>query len=344
MSEKLRSAEEILKYKEPGDLYSGNPDTLKTEFRDLVKVWHPDANGHPKAGEVIQVITALHDKAEEMLKAGTWKKKDLIRFPCKDGKSTEIRFHTCHDIEVGRMYISDTVVTFILPEAHKALFENAKKMVSAITYPNDEMKAEMSKYLPEIIATFETTGNELGMVMRKTSDLFLLRDVVNFYGGSLCDRHVAWIESTLLNILCCLDYAKLSHNAISLDTLFISPSLHGGALLGGWWYAASQGSKMLGVPGDTYQVMPPAVKASKCGSIQTDLELARLIGRELLGDRNGTKLLDAKVPDPMVQWLRGAASDKALHDYSRWSKVLTDSFGPRKFIPMGVTADMLYTK
>ena len=97
---------------------------------------------------------------------------------------------------------------------------------------------------------------------------------------------------------------------------------------------------MLSVPGSTYELLPPVVKATKCGNIATDLELIRSLGRELLGDRAGTKLIGLNEAnlEPVINWLRGVASssNKVANDYTQWEEVLQGVFGPRKFVPLVV--------
>jgi len=340
------SADEILSLTEPGELFTNDQDTIKAEYNELAKRWHPDHNGNSRESNLVMAhINMLYQKGLEMLRSGFWTGPGFIRLPGKNGSRYELGFRASHDFELGTMYIGDKIVAYLIYDTHRDLFDNARKVINGFRYASDTMRQEVSRYLPRIVSTFETKDGRLGMVIEKTPDLILLRDVLGYYKGRLPDRHVAWIQSTLHNLACYLDYAKLSHNAISLDTYFISPKFHSGALLGGWWYAVSQGNKLLGVPATTFAVMPPAVKNKKVGSILTDLEMIRLVGRELLGDRTGTRLLDMNAaPRPMIDWLRGAPSTSAVEDYSRWKQVLTASFGPPKFVEMALTADMIYPK
>lgn len=141
-----------------------------------------------------------------------------------------------------------------------------------------------------------------------------------------------------------MNYIKLTHNSLTAETYFISPEHHSGALLGGWWYAVPFKDKMLGVPSVVYSIMPPKVKADKKGDFNTDLESIRALGREMLGDRNGTRLKDMKVaPDSVVEWLRGASSSKAVDDYASWDSALEKGFGKRKFVEMPINVDIIYS-
>ncbi|MCX7920727.1 MAG: hypothetical protein N3B21_01695 [Clostridia bacterium] len=340
------TAEEILNAAEPWEVFTGDIEKMRSQYAAMAKRWHPDFNDNSTdSNAVMSKINSLYKQGMDMLKSGEWKQPGLIK--CRDinGKVHEIRFQISHSFELGTMYIGDRVAVYLVDDIYRDLFKNADRVIREFTFANDIMKEEISRYLPKVISKFETTDNRLGMVVEKKVDLFLLRDVLSFYDGKVPVRHVAWILSTLYNLVCYLDYADLSHNAISLDTYFISPQNHNGALLGGWWYGVYQGSKMIGVPEITYSIMPPKVADKKCGDIITDLELIRLIGRELLGDRNGSKLYAmGAAPVPIIEWLRGVSSGNALEDYRKWGRVLEESFGTRRFVEMNVTGEELYSK
>lgn len=338
------SAGDILGMKEPGALFTGNADTMKTEYTQLAKLWHPDRSASSEADAVMTHINLLYRQALDMLQAGRWEKPGLIGLTDKDGRTHELRFRIKHNFELGAMYIDSGILAYLLDDTHRDLFENAQKVIKGFTYANDKMEREVSRYLPQVLDTFETKDHRLCLVIEKSADLILLQDVMAFYQGRIPDRHVAWILSTLYNLACYLDYAGLSHNGIALNSYLISPQQHSGALLGGWWYAVPQGSKLLGMSAAAYAMAPPEVKNEKRGSITTDLESIRFIGRALLGDGNGTKLHAMNAaPSPMIGWLRSATSSGALADYSTWREVLEQSFGPRKFVAMDVTADRIYS-
>lgn len=337
-----RSADEILRITDPFVLF--HPESLREDYGRLAKRWHPDRHGNSvESNRVMSHINALYQQALAMVQSGIWVASGSLSLLATDRRRHCFRFRVSRSFELGTMYIGDGMVLYLVAAAHRDLFENAVKVVSGFRYAGEAMRREVQRYLPEIMATFETADGRLGMVVRKTPDLLLLRDVLRHYGGRLPDRHAAWILSSLHNLACYLDYAGLSHNAISLDTYFISPPLHNGALLGGWWYAVPQGERLLAVPADVYAVLPPKVRREKVGSILTDLELIRRVGRELLGDPDGSRLADmGAAPKPMIEWLRGAPLANAVEDYAAWCRVLTASFGPRKFVKMDLTPDLLY--
>lgn len=340
------TAEAILNARQPGDLYSPDSAKMEEEYKSLAKKFHPDVFKHPKASDVMATINDLYDKGIAMLREDRWEASNVVRFPAKKGTSThEIHFYTSRPFELGMMYVSDSIVCYVVEGVYRDLFSNAGKTIDSFKYGSDRMKAECERYLPKVRAKFETADNRLGMVIDKTPDLLLLKDVLAYFEGKIPDRHAAWILSSLYNLACYFDFAGLTHNAVSLDNYFISPQYHSGAMLGGWWYSVPKNNKMIGVPKDIFSIMPPSVKNKKLGSIQTDLESIRLVGRSILGDSRGTKLLDMKVaPEPFVKWLKGVSAAKAVDEYSNWAKVLEASYGKRRFVEMSLSREQLYRK
>ncbi len=340
------TANNILDMKEPGELFSDNIDSIKEEYLNLAKIYHPDRNDNSKeSNDVMTQVNFFYTECIDMINSGRYEKPGLIKITGVDKKTYEIKYRISHKFELGTMYVGNTIVLYLLDKEYEDLFVNSMKVINDFTFIDEKMKLEFEGYLPKVINKFETLDGSFGIVVSKTPDLILLSDVLEYYDGKIPVRHVAWIISSLMNIVCYIDYNELSHNSISLDNYFISPKSHSGSLLGGFWYSVPIGSKMLSVSEKTYSIMPPHIKNKKCGDILTDLESVRLIGRELLGDKNGTRLLERRdVPLAMAQWLRSVASDKPSVEYSKWSEVLYKSFGERKFIEMDLTENSLYTK
>jgi len=100
------------------------------------------------------------------------------------------------------------------------------------------------------------------LVVEKAPDQVPLRDLLEHLNGKLSAEHTAWILSSLLNIACYLQYAALTHNAVSPDTFFVSPEAHSGALLGGWWYATAAGARIGALPASTALIVALDVTGS----------------------------------------------------------------------------------
>jgi hypothetical protein len=205
------------------------------------------------------------------------------------------------------------------------------------------MRCEFEKYFPKILIKFDTIDEKIGMLIEKAEDVYSLKDILNYYDGKVPSKHVVWIMSSMYNIACYLYYNNLSHNGITIDNYYISPAYHSGSLLGGWWYAVSLDEKMLGVTNDIFNIMSPDMKTSKKGTYLLDLESIRLIGRTLLGDKNGISLIkDSDIPKTLFDWVRGVPMNDPMEEYKLWDNVIKESYGERKFIEMNIIKDKLY--
>jgi hypothetical protein len=328
---------------EPEGLFGDDPDGLRTTFAALAKHWHSDVNKHPQAKDVTAHIVALHGAAKDKIARGTYTPVGTIQLRATDGKAYRLRYLKRHAFELGTMYISESQVVFCVQRKFKPLYDNALKVIKGLKFANDAMKAEMEPRLPRIKATFET-ADECVLVLHKDPSLVLLRDALDHEKGKIDHRHVAWLMRRLLSHACYLNYAGLAHNAIALDTYFVSPEHHVGALLGGWWYAAPLGGPLTHLPSRTIALAPSDVIRAKKADVRVDPELVRAMGRELLGDPGGSTLIGRKdIPSAFGGWLRQPTSGKAVADLKTFEDhVLPKSYGPRRFAKWNVKPTDIY--
>ena len=335
------TAIEILAVTTPEQMFSPDEKVAAIEYRKLSGIWHPDRKSG--SDSVFAQISTMYHKGVEKIKAGTWVIPGLFKFTDIKGKKFEVRYKKHHVFELGDMYIGDYTITYMIHKDSKDLFENAKRVIKGFKFVNDKMKTEISRYLPEIHLENET-ADRLVLVVKKTPDLILLRDVIDHLGGKMEPKHVAWIMNTIYNIACYMKFSGLTHNSIGIDTYFISPKHHSGALLGGWWYAAPVDTKLVAVPSRTITYAPRDLTSKKVASMKIDSELIRATGREMLGDGNGSKLLsDPSIPNSLLTWVRTAGTGDAYKEYEEWSKkVLKESFGERRFVEMKIQSSDVY--
>jgi hypothetical protein len=330
---------------QPERLFDGSREDVKRTYRLLAMSWHPDRSGDPDAHAVFQHVNRLYECAQDLIGRGEWQGSGPLRLSAIDGKTYEINYLRRHPFELGMMYVANTVVAFVVELAHADLVANAQRILRQLRYADDAMRAQVAPHLPAwpLAGAFQTADAYV-VVMRKTPDLLLLRDVLGHVKGRLDARHVAWVISSLLNLCCYFEYAGITHNALSLDTCFLSPPGHGVAVLGGWWYAARSGERMLAAPAGTIEWAPHDLLHTKRAGIRTDLELVRAIGRALLGDVSGARLTrESDAKQEMINWLRLPASDNPIEEYRTWrGQVLHDSFGARRFVELPLTQSDIY--
>lgn len=338
------TAAQILAIRDPERLFTGDLAEAKKEYRGLSKSWHPDLNPGTDSA-VMGHINMLYDLAVDRIKNNTWVFDGQITFTSTTGRQFTLRYLKRHEIELGEMYVGENVVGFALHRDNDDLYTNALQQIVNFKFADDKMKSEMSRGLPGLVSpkSYFETDERLVVVFAKSDGALLLRDVITHLGGKLDPKHVAWVISGMYNLACYLSYTQLAHCAINPDTVFINPADHTSCLLGGWWYSVKRAAQLSALPGGTVNQLPDDLLTKQVGDPRIDLTLVKALGRELLGDVNGSKLLMNKdIPQPLVTWLRSPAGSDAIAEYKAWIKVLEASFGPRRFVEMKLTAADIY--
>ncbi len=335
-------AQSILKVTDPSRLFPKDEKRIKENYRKLVKEWHPDVYKGDKdeASRVMAHVTSLYNKALVRLQEGHWgyESRELIKLT---GRTIGYKYKVAHDFELGRMYVGDTSILYKLADGKEKYLRNYVEKASNFTFADQSMQEEMSKFLPVIELVDEQAGV---LILKKTTDVYSLRDVLVASGGILEPKHAAWILSGLYNLACYLKYADMVHNGITLDTVFVSPQFHSTLLYGGWWYTTGINDSLVGVPKDVYDLMTPKERADKKASASLDLLAIRKVGRLLLGGLTSGGTRPTDLPDALYSWLTGVDVQDAFKDYTKWSKVLDDSWGHRKFVKLDIDMDTYYSK
>jgi len=83
---------------------------------------------------------------------------------------------------------------------------------------------------------------------------------------------------------------------------------------------------MLGTTKEIFSVMPISSKQNKKSNLATDLESIKLLGRELLGEKN------SKVPKEVTEFLNSGSSENPFKEFEKWDKSLIKAYKKRKFI------------
>lgn len=335
---------------EPGRLFWPDADRQQRQYRQLAAKWHPDRlNGN--AG-VFAHVQALYRAAQAMLDSGNWVMPGELQLNKIDGGQVSLKFRRKHVLDWGEMYISNYLVSFAFTGDNKDLAAQYVRMVSKLPFIDEQVRKDHSPSLPVIKRlkedVFESAARHWVVVHKPGAvehmpDLLCLRDVLAHYKGAMPPTHVAWVVSRLLALGVYLGLPKLGnvmHGDISLDTAFIQPAEHRVALLGGWAFAAPLGTRIKALPARS-QALGLGPGIAKHGNTST---LIRATGLELLGSTCGGSdlIMNRSIPKPMLSWLRGVGTDKPLDEFRQWREVLEASFGPRKFVKMDVTAEMVH--
>ena len=330
-------AAEILSVTKCGDLFPYGEDNVKAKYKELVKEWHPDINNNPDALNVFTKITELYDRALELLEKREWEKTNYLLISKNTGKKITLNYDTYFDFELGTCYVTKTKIVYILGNDKEKYYNNAIRRINSLRYKDNKMKDDLSRFFPKIYQTFKTANGEYVIVFDKSEDVYPLKNVFEYFGERIDDRHVAWIISRLCNLTCYLKFNGLVHNGININNCFVSPKDHSILLIGGWWYTTEEAESMIGTTKDIFSIMSVSSKGSKKSSSLTDLESVKLLGRQLLGETNCRKLsLDSSIPKPFINFLIGGSGNNPYEEFIKWDKALEDSYGKRKFINMEI--------
>jgi hypothetical protein len=310
----------------------------KATYHKLTKRWHPDVPGGSK--DVFAHISVLHEAAEK----GNWNNSKILEIiEYKTGKKFNLKYQVKHHFELGDVYIGINTVGWYIKDGYEDLVLNGLRTIGSIKFPDNKMKDQHQRFLPFVERTIFTSDDGYLVLMKKTEDVILLNDLIKHL-GRIDPKHVAWMISSLLNILCFYEIIGLTHNGLSPETVFVSPLHHAAFPLGGWWYALKAGNKLKYLPPSVHKVTPTDIINKKVAGIRTDLASVRMIGRTALGDPTGARLQSmSDVPKPLANWLRFPPPKKAVDDYENWMKVLKDSFGPRRFLKFDINPSAIYS-
>ncbi|MBX9690534.1 MAG: hypothetical protein K2X27_27710 [Candidatus Obscuribacterales bacterium] len=349
----LLSAEQVLSVQSPEMLFSRSSVEAKQEYRALASRFHPDSSKTEDATAVFTHIVQLYKEAQQKLKDGNWEEPyqkieeeepGIRKFARENGCIESIRYQSLRQFELGNMYIDEHRVSFEIRNEFSDLFHKARRQMREFQFSNESMAAEITRCLPLIEDSFVTKNAGI-ICIRKTPDQLLLADVLKHHHNRIEPiEHIGWIINNLWNIASYLEWAKLTHNAISAETVFISPLRHSAMLLGGWCYATRIGERLEALPDRSMKFMPTDILLQKKADPRADIELIKALACELLGHQQTNSLrTDKSIPRHMSEWLHRAAPDNARAAYREWKyEVLEDCFGSPSFIPMKLESRDLY--
>ncbi len=284
--------------------------------------------------------TLLGQKKEAVQPEGFWvesSKEELIR---EDGEVIEIQYLTKQKVDVCTVYVAKRHVIYVFAKEHEIYAERYKEMIGKVVYPNPEMEKVLKPYIPKLVTECRLKEGSIFLAIEKKEDVYPLRML-----GTLLDRHVAWVISRLENLCCLLNYNDMVLNGLIEDNLFVDPVNHQIYLYGGWWFAGFQGSASIGASKAVIPYMQHNGMYKNRNTYQTDLESLRMVAVRLLGYPDKESLQKAGLlPKAFEKFLLDKPKADAKADFAEWDKVLEKSYGERKFIPLDITKEEIYSQ
>ena len=334
---------EILKIEDPTYFFEGSEDQIKSKYYQLSKLWHPD-KGETGNSDIFIHITKLYKLALQIVTNNYSKVllKNAIEYKGKDGKLYRINYSKIHDMKYYKLLISKEHITYVFN--NNDLANNFIYWIKELLKGKLLLKNEFERFFPKIKTNFITIDN-LNIIILKNENLVLLKDVLSYYNNQIPIKHSAWIINSLYNLICYFKFNDICHNSILCDTYFINCEKHYGILMGGWEHTIKLNQPLKSLPRQIFEILPRSIKNKPKGHTTIDSESIKALGREILGDRSGSKLLHLYPKlSHLITFLKLPSENNPVDDYQNWEKILKMTFGPRKFIEMDCGFKSVYLK
>lgn len=327
---KCKTVDDVLKAGSVDDIFTNDAAVCKAEYREYLKEFHPDFHdGEMTYQEVTSKIVMMYERAVDLISKGKWEESNKIRLSKPNGKTLIVTYLKEYDFELGRMYLCNSHVVYVIDRKYKKYYDNYIESTK-FSCPNDMMDS-IGYALPHIVQHFDN-NDECVIIVKRMAKCVPLVEVWNNFKGKIPAKHAAWMISRLLNLACFLSYNNIVHNGIDINSCFVDIEKHGIMLYGGWWYTRETDAKMIGVSSDVYDVMPPSAKRNKKSKKSTDMECIKMLGIKLMGCTS--KISDYAVPSQIMCWLRTGSGEYPPTEMKRWEMALDAAFGKRTFIKM----------
>ena len=311
--------EKILGAKFSTDIFPMDEGAATTLYYSEIKKWHPDVCEDADATDVFIKLSMLHKIHS----------KFFMDHPGMPGHG-EVQHTFKH--ELGNCMIQpDRIMLGLNPGAYELVKHGVRILSKMCEYPSEKFKKEMGKYFPDQLTLVSNM-----VFIRKNPRTYPIKLVIDYFKGKIPPVHVAWIMNSIYNTLCYVEVMKNStFNGITPMNLFIDPAAHIVVFTMGWWHAATHPDPVKCLPRANYFTDK---------DLNIDMESARLLALEMLGDRSGVRLhSDPDIPKPMLHWLMGPPQDTIMDSFVGWSDAVHRSFGPRKFIEMKIDDSIIYS-
>lgn len=294
-----------------------------------------------------QFAALLNQESREAPQEGFWVEASREELTREDGETIEITYLTRRKADMCTVYVARRNIIYIFESRHAAFAARYREMVEKVAYPTPDMKRELENYVPKLVTECRLADGSVFLAIEKKEGVYPLKML-----GTFIDRHAAWVVSRLENLCCLLDYNDMVLNGFTAENLFVDPANHQIYLYGGWWFAGYRGTENMGASVDVQPFLERAKgklwhrKPEGRGRNlrETDLESIRLVAAKLMGypDREALKA-DRILPEPFRNFLLRGPERDARADFAEWDRVLTESYGERKFIPFPVTEEEVYS-
>ena len=350
---KRKTEEEIMSASRPIDIFSMDAQIIEQEKEEYIKRFKPKAYSTVRNFMITQKVILLYRQALSEL--GSKDKTDIedlsLTITDLDGNTSQYDCHYTYDIKIGKMYVTERNVIFVINQKNKKYYENYISKTKRFNKVDRKVWNNIKYMFPKVSKNFQTSDGDWVITIDKPCPIYPLREILNYFDGKLNPEYVASMLTRLYYFECYLDIIGMNHNGITIDNLFFAPgrTVEEGetftvddmrivGVFGGWFFSTWADEKLQGMPKEVYEILPVDTRKSGYSSFKVDELSIKRVARELLGDSSGKNLVC--VPEPFAQWVNSSNTEKnAYEEYHTWERIIIHSFGKRRFVEMDVSID-----
>ncbi|MBR1884212.1 MAG: hypothetical protein IJ809_04680 [Clostridia bacterium] len=348
---KCESEEKIMSAVSPFEIYTQDLNVIEKEKNEYLKRFRPKEYATVKNFILNQKVTVLYRKAVEMIESGevTYHTSSNMILIKDDGSKIIFEYDYSYDIKIGTMYVTKESVIFVIKPEFEKYYNNYVSKTKFIPKLNRSMWENVQYMFPKLSNNFRgEEGFVIESLLPNGSQIYPLREVLNYFSGYIKPEYVASILTKLYYFECYLEILKISHNALTVDNLFFAPGkfVEEGAkfnvsdlrivgVYGGWFFSTNYGEKISGVPAEIYSILPKQIKNTGYSSYVLDLLAIKQVARNLLNFDSSKAF---QIPEAMKKWItESSIKINAYEEFKTWEDVVIESFGKRRFAEMGIS-------
>jgi hypothetical protein len=321
---------------------------IKTRFRQMMKIVHPDRVDvamRPEADEVMRKLNLLHDEARKAIADGMYgAPKPLLKFRTNDFS------HDCH---TKRSRWFDMTTGFEARSTGSAGAYDTLVRIARLPRDNDLMAvecdalrilassgAEHHMYYPALLDSMAVQDGRKRLranVTKRLDGFFNLEQVKERYPNGVSPLDMGWIWRRVLWALGGAHEAGLLHGAMVPRHVMIHPTLHGVVLVD-WCYSLTRSGNdypaLSAIVGEYRDWYPDAVTAHTAKPTEA-LDLA-------LAARSIRFIMEGQVvPDEMLRYFASVTEGhttgsayELLAQFDRILERLGSPYYPRSYRPL----------
>ena len=141
----------------------------------------------------------------------------------KDGESYDFDCQYVYDIKIGKMYVAENNIIFVIDRSKKQYYDNYVSKTRRFPKLDKNVWKTIQYMVPEVSKHFETIDGDFAIIVNKPCKIYPLKEILNYFGGKLRPEYVASMVNRLHNFVCYLELIGMNHNGITIENLFFAP-------------------------------------------------------------------------------------------------------------------------